>query len=150
MNHFMTSIFLILTLQFTGVSSSLALADDSIFVIAGKNSSLPQITATDLKLIYLGQKSSLAGKPILIGQNESIQESFYATFTDKDMTAINQLWGIVIFTGKTDPPKNLKSDSEVIKFVNDDENAIGYVSKQPEGDSARVLAIQKSTTTTSK
>lgn len=88
------------------------------------------VTAQDVEDVFLGKKNNLPGgiKVVPVDQAEEVRNEFYKKVTKKDPAQLKAYWSRLIFTGKGMPPKELASDAEVIRYVANDPEAIGYVS----------------------
>jgi hypothetical protein len=42
---------------------------------------------------------------------------------------ISSYWQVLVFSGRDVPPRTLKSDADVLQFVQDNPGAVGYVSE---------------------
>lgn len=49
------------------------------------------------------------------------------------------MWAALTFSGKAAPPKVVDSESDVVKAVADNKNAIGYVSAKAAGASVKIV-----------
>jgi hypothetical protein len=114
-----------------------ALAND-VQVVA--NSSVAgEVSAADLKEIFLGNKTSVGGaavEPVLGGG--SAHEAFLRLYVGKSDQGLRTHLKSLVFTGKASMPKSFASDAEVLKYVASTKGAIGYVST-----SADVAGVKK-------
>ena len=119
---------------------SVAVAQD-FKVIVNENNSITSISKVDLSKIFLKKKSkwedgSQANPVDLAG---SIKDAFSNAIHGKSAKAIKSYWQKQIFSGKSTPPSEVKSDAEVIAFVKSNPGSIGYVS--PSADTAGVKEV---------
>ncbi|MBV8503695.1 MAG: hypothetical protein JO006_18495 [Paucibacter sp.] len=68
------------------------------------------------------------------------QKEFSERFLQMTPESLNAYWARLLFTGQAKPLKKLAKDEDVIKFVRDNANAIGYVDSENVVSSVRVLA----------
>jgi ABC-type phosphate transport system substrate-binding protein len=116
-----------------------ALASD-VQLIAN-NSVTAELTAADVKEIFLGTKSSVGGtsvEPVLGGG--AAHEAFLKAYVGKTDQGLRNHFKSLVFTGKGSMPKAFASDAEVVKYVAGTKGAIGYIS--PTADAAGVKKIQ--------
>jgi hypothetical protein len=60
----------------------------------------------------------------------------------RPVAAVRSYWQQQIFSGRGIPPPELDGDQAVVKFVLQNEGAIGYVSGNAELGAAKVLAVR--------
>jgi hypothetical protein len=109
------------------LSAAPVLASD-VQVIANPTVS-GELSAADVKEIFLGNKSSVAGtavEPVLGGG--AAHDAFLKAFVGKSDQALRNHFKSLVFTGKGSMPKSFASDAEVVKYVASTKGAIGYVS----------------------
>ena len=92
-----------------------------IIVITHKDNN-KEYSYNSIKRLYSGRKISLA-----ISDNLSIQEDFYKTILNKNMTEVKMIWGKLLFSGTGEVPKKFKKDKQVIDWILDNPNRIGYI-----------------------
>ena len=126
----------IFSMLFLGaVLATVPVSAADIQVIA--NSSVAdEISAADVKEIFLGAKDSVSGAavvPVLGGG--ATHEAFLKAYVGKSDAALRNHYKSLVFTGKGSMPKAFASDAEVAKYVASTKGAIGYVSAgfQPSG-----------------
>jgi ABC-type phosphate transport system substrate-binding protein len=118
-----------------------AVASD-VQVIA--NASVPaELTAADVKEIFLGTKNSVGGtavEPVLA--SGAAHDAFLKAYVGKSDQALRNHFKSLVFTGKGSMPKSFGSDAEVVKYVSSTKGAIGYVSGGTEAAGVRKLQIK--------
>ncbi len=65
-----------------------------------------------------------------ISDNRSIEKPFYKKLLSKDMDEVKKMWGRILFSGKGDIPYKLSRDREVINWISENQNGIGYIKKK--------------------
>jgi TonB family protein len=125
----------------SGPANALA---DGVKVIANLSVRADNVSATDLKRVFLEEKNSLADgthvEPVL-EKNGPVHEAFlqeYLGRTDDDLRAY---YRTLVFTGRGSMPKELGSDAEVVAYVARTRGAIGYVSGAASLEGVKMLAI---------
>lgn len=139
-------VLLLVILPFIGLNFSADPLDlnESVAVIVHESVSVSSFSKNDLIEIYTLRRSSWSdGSRITItdykGESQ-IRDEFYS-YIDIRVSAIKRLWLKEQFTGKSLPPKVVKSVDEMTKLVIENPGTIGYVpvSEIPEG--AKVLMV---------
>lgn len=72
-----------------------------------------------------------------------IREKFSKEIHEKSVTAINSYWRQKIFSGRDVPPPEKSSDADVLAYVAENADAIGYVSANAPIDKVKVMKITK-------
>jgi hypothetical protein len=97
--------------------------------VIGNASVAGELSAADVKEIFLGAKESVGGTavvPVLGGG--AAHEAFLKAYVGKSDQALRNHFKSLVFTGKGSMPKSFASDADVIKYVASTKGAIGYVS----------------------
>ena len=109
---------------------SVNLYSSNLAVIVSKNSIINNISKKDLSKIFLGKTKRLPSgeKALLIENIDEIDKSkFYKVICNKNEKQLKKYWAKMIFTGRGQPPKKSYSINEVIRFVQNNNNAISYI-----------------------
>jgi len=115
-----------------------------VAVIANASASFSEVSASDLKQIFLGAKSSLGGatvEPVLADEGAS-HEEFLTTYVGKSNSALRNTFKSLAFTGKASMPKSFKSDAAIVQYVAKTKGAIAYVSPAAVGPGVKKLAVK--------
>lgn len=98
-----------------------------------------------LAQIYLGKLKNYSNGMSIVAvdlpKGSSASQKFYTSVVHKSDSDMNRYWAKLKFTGKGKPPKELSSDSDVVKFVADTEGAIGYIDGKYLNKSVKVVLI---------
>ena len=99
-------------------------------VIANPGLAVSELTTSDIRDIFLGSKTAIAGSPVepVLAQAGEAHEAFLKTYLGKSNAALRNYFKTLVFTGKGAQPKTFASDAEVVKYVTSTKGAIGYVS----------------------
>ena len=128
----------------TALTAAVALAGD-VQVIVNNAVSAGEISADDLKKVYLGTKTSLADgsrvEPVLANAG-SAHEAFLRQYLGKSDTALRNYYKSLVFTGKGSMPKSFNSDQEVAAYVAKTKGAIGYISGGANAGGAKAVAVK--------
>ena len=103
------------------------LAQAEVVVIVNPKSAAGSLTAAQVADIFLGKDTSYT--PFDLPSSSASRGEFYTKVAGKDEAQVKAVWARLVFTGKSQPPKELGSSAEVVKQVAAGEKAIGYVEK---------------------
>lgn len=118
----------------------MSVAQAEVVVIVNPKSAASTMTAEQVADIYLGKDTSLT--PIDLPSSSASRGEFYKKVAGKDEAQIKAIWARLVFTGKTQPPKEAASSADVVKQVAAGEKAIGYVEKSAvDGSVKAVLTV---------
>lgn len=136
--------FISFTFLFVMLTAAVAAADD-VVIIASKDLPVDSIEKDTLKRIYLGQQTTWDdGTKInfAVLNDRETEETFLKKYLNRSSTRYNRYWRTQIFTGKGKLPQSYKSDDEMIKFVNGNKGAIGFVSSKANTNAVKVLSVR--------
>ncbi len=121
MLYFKFFVFLILSIN---------LSANNLAVIVSKDSDINSITKKELSKLFLSKTRKLPNgkKSYLIEmQDKEIRSKFYEEICNKNYKQLRKYWTKMIFTGRGQPPKKIKSIDEIIEYVENNQNAISYI-----------------------
>jgi TonB family protein len=123
--------------------SSVAWAQ-TVRVIANPSVKVDSISASELKSVFLEEKSSLRGgshvEPVL-ARGGPAHEAFLRQYLGRSDADLQTYYRSLVFTGRGSMPKALASDAEVVAYVAKTRGAIGYVRPESSADGVRTLVI---------
>ncbi len=117
-----------------------------VVVIGNKSISVDSITAKQAKKLWLGKLKKLGGIKITVVDQTAgspVFETFYTAVVKKNPSQLKAYWAKVSFTGKAFPPKQLKDDAAIIKWVASNPGALGYVNSSAINDTVKSLLTAK-------
>ena len=84
-------------------------------VIANPSVTVSSISATDLKEVFLANKTDVDGSPVepVLSKGGAAHEAFLKQYLGKSDSALSTYYRSLVFTGKGTMPKALESDAEV-------------------------------------
>jgi len=138
MKTFSEKVAMVVGAMMLAVFSMAAMAEVKVIV----NPSISvNATADDVANVFLAHVNTLPGgiKLIPYDQAEEIRNEFYNKIAKRDPAQLKAYWARMIFTGRGQPPKELASDAEVVRFVSSNPDAIGYVSGNAQLKGVKVL-----------
>lgn len=136
MNKRLTILFL--------AAAALAMAQE-VVVVANPSVKAADVSAADLKLVFLGTKTALsdgsAVEPVLATAGPA-HDAFLKTYVGKSDPALRNHFKSLVFTGKGSMPKSFASDAEIVGYVARTKGAIGYVSAGAASGGVKVMAVK--------
>jgi ABC-type phosphate transport system substrate-binding protein len=122
-----------------------ALAGDFV-VIANASIKSADVSADDLRDVFLGEKSSLRdgshATPVTLKEGAA-HNAFLQAVAGKTDAAFRAVWRKQVFTGKGTMPRTFDTEAALAAFVGSTPGAIGYVSEgiaAPAG--AKILKVK--------
>lgn len=101
------------------------------------------LTAGQASNLFLGKSKSLPSGTKVVPVDQDAEESstveFYSKVVRKNPNQLKSYWSGLIFTGKGVPPETVLDDDEVIDYVSENPNGIGYVSGDADVSGVKVL-----------
>ena len=122
--------------------SSVAWAQ-AVRVIANPSVKMDSISASELKSVFLEEKSSLAGSHVepVLTRSGPAHDAFLWQYLGKTDSDLQTYYRSLVFTGRGAMPKTLNSDAEVVAYVARTSGAIGYISPESGAEGVRTLAV---------
>lgn len=107
-------------------------------IIANASLSDVQITVYDLRQIFLGVKTTVAGQHVepVVAQTGLAHRQFALDCLGKSETGLKHYYRMAVFSGRSSMPRAFATEDEMIAFVARTKGAIGYVS-----DSANLVGV---------
>ena len=115
-----------------------------IKVIANPSVKVTQVSADELKRIFLATNTSLEGGHVVpvFAKGGATHEAFLKQYLGKTDAAFNTYYRSLVFTGKAFMPKVLASDAEVAAWVAKTKGAIGYVNASASAPGAKEIMVR--------
>jgi ABC-type phosphate transport system substrate-binding protein len=137
----MKRLLLVLTLT-AAIAPSVFAA--GVQVIANPSISASDVSADDLKDIFLGAKNAVGGSAVepVLAQSGEAHDAFLKTYLGKSDQALRSHFKSLVFTGKGSQPKAFASDAEIVKYVASTKGAIGYISAGADAAGAKKLQVK--------
>lgn len=101
----------------------------NLTVIVNKANPTSSISKNDLKKIYLGKKTTWEnGNTIKVAalKKGNAHKEFLKEIVKKAPSAFTLFWKKAVFTGTGNPPKFFDNEADLIKYVSETPDAIGY------------------------
>lgn len=134
--------FALLLFAFSLPLSSHVSAD--VIVISNSSVSDSSISAADLEKIFLGKKRSLSSgtkvKAVVL-KSGAAHEQFLSTYVNKSAGQYSAYWKRKIVEGTGIPPKSFASESDLIAYIKNNANTIGYLSSEADTLGLNVISV---------
>lgn len=126
-------------------SPRLAAAQDYVVVVNIENSAsaLPrgEVSRLFLKKIATWPSGELVA-PVDLPERSSVRGAFSKQVHGKSTNAVKTWWQQQVFSGRAVPPAERTGEQDILAFVRDNPNAIGYVAAgTPLGKGVKAVAI---------
>ncbi len=105
-------------------------------------SNTTSVTQDFVSSVYLGKTKSFEDGKQVIPVNLSgtpMEEDFNKKVLGKSSSQMKAYWSKLVFTGKGTPPKDAKTDVDVISLVSENPATIGYVDSASVTDKVKVV-----------
>ena len=116
----------------------------AVRVIANLSVKVDSISASELKSVFLEERSSLRDgshvEPVL-ARGGPAHEAFLRHYLGRSDADLRTYYRRLVFTGRGSMPKALASDAEIAAYIAKTRGAIGYVSPESSADGVRTLAV---------
>jgi ABC-type phosphate transport system substrate-binding protein len=118
---------------------------DIVVVVSAGNPNVP--SKFQIKNIFLGLQNQFAdgtrAKPVDQSDERPIRNDFYMQLSGRDESEMKAYWAGLIFTGDASPPRSVRDDGEVKKFIQENPGGIGYIDdKSVDASVKAVLTIK--------
>ncbi|MDH5553480.1 MAG: hypothetical protein OEX82_09155 [Nitrosomonas sp.] len=102
-----------------------------IVVIANPASEITQLTRRQVVDIYMGRAPIMSNgqrlQPYDNAEETAIREAFYHQLIGKTLASVNAYWAGLLFAGRASPPRQVADSAAMLKIIEGNPNAIGYV-----------------------
>lgn len=119
-------------------------ASAQVLVIANPGVKASSISRKDLKEVFSGSSTALAGSsqvgPVL-QKGGAAHEAFLTEFIGKNDATFRAGWRSLVFSGQANMPKSLDGDVAVVDFVARTPGAIGYIASNSPHEGVKVLPV---------
>jgi ABC-type phosphate transport system substrate-binding protein len=105
-------------------------------VVVGNPSASP-LSKDQVADVFLGKSQSMT--PVDQPEGSAVYADFYRKATGRDIAQVKATWARLVFSGKSQAPKQLPDSAAVKKAVAADPKAVGYIEKTAVDASVKVL-----------
>ncbi len=121
------------------------LARAEVVVVVDSKAGIERLTRDEVVNIFLGRyrklPSGVAAVPADHSAMGDLRAAFYRKLVDKDVSEINAYWARLYFSGKTAPPVQLASASEILSHVLGTPGGIGYLERSQIDSRVKVVLV---------
>jgi ABC-type phosphate transport system substrate-binding protein len=144
-----TSITVVCLLMLCLTVPTEAAAQDTFVIVVHASNPVSTLSAEDVSKLFMKRVATWAdGLPVLptnLPADSQLRDRFSRQIHGKPAAPIVAYWQQQIFSGRGLPPVEKASESEVLRFVRQNRNAIGYVSATTEiGAGVKTLRVSDS------
>jgi len=123
-------------------------ADDAntfVVIVNAKNDEtrLDKKTVADIflkKQTHWSDDSTI--KPVDQTRSSAVRARFSQDVLDRSVASVRNYWNQVVFSGRGVPPPELESDASVVKYVQGNPTAIGYVSSSVDIKAVKIVQVR--------
>jgi len=100
----------------------------SIVVIVNENNATTAMSAREVRKLFLGKSRKLPdGSRALLVSNQPIESEFNRSALRKADSQVKAAWSRLLFSGRAKRPVAFDDPADVVAFVSENVNAIGYI-----------------------
>lgn len=115
-----------------------------VLVIANPSVKSSDVSKGDLRDVFNGASSSLAGSkvsPVLLKPG-AVSDEFLSAYVGKADGAFRAGWRSLVFSGQASMPRSFDSEAALVDYVAHNPGAIGYIGKATPHDGVKVLEVR--------
>jgi ABC-type phosphate transport system substrate-binding protein len=121
-----------------------AMAD--VVAVVSSKSPITTLTKSQIADIFFGKTGHLSNgvQPVPIDQAEGsvARNEFYLKVADKSAAQMKAYWSRIIFTGRGQPPQEVRDSAEMKKRISENLAAIGYIDLEMVDGTVRTVQTQ--------
>ena len=117
--------------------ATIGVANAEVVVVVSSKNPAASMTAAEVADVYLGKNTNLA--PLDLPESAAQRGEFYTKVAGKDSAQVKAIWARLVFTGKSQPPKEAGSSADAVKAVASNDKGIAYVDKSAVDGSVKVV-----------
>jgi ABC-type phosphate transport system substrate-binding protein len=137
--------FLLVGLVFLVVEGMTSAQDTSFKVVVNAANPIASISKDELSKLFLKKSTTWKNGhevvPVDQSERSPVRESFSRQIHDRAVAAIKSYWQQQMFSGRSTPPPTKSSDGELLSFVQQNPDAIGYISSSAAISGVKVVNI---------
>jgi ABC-type phosphate transport system substrate-binding protein len=116
-----------------------------VSVIVHPDVQLNNISPAQAENIFLGRTKNLPNGKLVIpidqASDSATRLEFYKKLVNKNQNQLNAYWARQVFTGKSQPPNQVRNNQEVKLLVADNPSMIGYINSENVDSSVKAILI---------
>jgi hypothetical protein len=118
-------------------SFAAASAGAELVIIVNPKSPAVTMSVDEVANVYLGKDPRFS--PVDLPESAQARSEFYMKVAGKNAAQVKALWARLVFTGKMQPPKEVASPGDALKFVADNDRGMAYVEKSALDNSVKTV-----------
>lgn len=126
------------------ISFSSVQAEENILIIAHSKVPEESLSRATISDIYLGKKTKWENEHtihVVMLKEGALHEAFVKNIVGTTPAKLKNYWKKVVFTGTGTPPKIFKTEKELIEFITENEDTIGYISASTPHEHVKVIEM---------
>ena len=127
------------------IEASLPAQDASFKVVVNNANPVSAISKDDLSKLFLKKSTTWQNGhevvPVDQPERSPVRENFSRQVHERPVAAIKSYWQQQVFSGRATPPATKSSDGELLGFVQQNPDAIGYVSANSAISGVKVVNV---------
>lgn len=132
-----------LTLLFvTSVGASVS-ASEELVVVTNQLNPINSMSKSQVIDMFMGRHVAFPdgskATPIDNKGEESHRQDFYLSLVDLPIARVNSYWSRIRFSGRATPPQAIESSALIVKYIEQNQNAIGYIPRSQLTDQLKVV-----------
>ncbi len=123
----------------------LGTANADVIIIANKNVTENSLSRTEVKDIFLGKKCKWNDNSKVnfgIVKNQDAQKVFLKNYVKKTPQQFKAYWRNMVFTGQGRKPKDFNSASDLVRYVETTDGAVGFVEAGTAIVNVKTISVQ--------
>jgi len=121
-------------------------AENNLVIIANNQVPVNSLSSEEIKNIFLGKKTQWDNgekiKFVLFKKSE-LSKKFLKEYIKKTPSQYKRYWKGLCFTGKARTPKTFQTQKDIIEYISNNKNTIGYINIQVnKKDKLKIISIK--------
>lgn len=113
--------------------SSVLAEHKNVVVVVHKKNPTEKMTHSQVIDLFMGKYVAFPdgrkALPLDLSGNDEVKKQFYKSLVGMSLARVNSYWSRIKFTGRVKPSIKQLTENDVINYISDSTDAIGYVSR---------------------
>lgn len=118
-------------------------ASADLVVVTGQKSGVDRLTQQEVIFLYMGRwrllPSGVPAMPLDLAIDSPERADFYRRLVNKEPAEIKAYWSRLVFSGGSRPPYATENREELIRLINNNPGAIGYLDRSQVDSRLRIV-----------
>lgn len=127
------------------LASGATLCNAELLIISHPSQSW-SLESDDIARIFLSKTTNIDGEkivPLYLKTGDPVHTKFIEKVLNKSETQLKSYWSRLVFTGKAKPPKDVSTQSDMLKLVAENPQMVGYIEAGNLTPAVKVIASYK-------